>query len=741
MPENPQYQTLTPVVVIATPPKGLPTSQAPAPSIIQSSPTSNTQLNQPKSVQDYFSPEAEAKRTKETKKLLRKIREKNGGTTAEGLNKLTALFVGYVKTADKYFDRAVYGNPEAGDSTKFKPLDYGILPLINLLASIDFCALASYAISQIPGGKKFNPNDKSQQKTTLGRRKWQLQYAAYKIQRYIDDFYGGAEQVTNPKNPDNVSKLQKTIIKIVEEINQITTESDNLFSDQTLNDTFPQLSTYSNYINVATSFFNQYTDPRNLPNEDIQKILKYIDKTKAICILIQGLETPANLISLADTILGGALAETIKKLNKIIDPKKIESVVKDIQKGVSKLNKVVQQILQVISKARSIVQIVTTIVKVLKIIISFLITLGLPSVFSTVGIHMTVAEAKDMLKAAVKYIMDRIKEINTILSAISYFFAKRSLQLGEIINGLQAIIINLQNCDSITPEDKANPQENSIISNLNQSITELVKSKTDMDSFVENYETNKTKRIRRSGEYTIEILKEEIVDEGISLRRRYGVALDVNQVVVAKSTPTFATNDIVIIEEVKLLLPKTKKTGLANVQNMISALSPDEFTILEEAANYLNTEDEPVDISIEIDKNEDAEDPDSEDDDTETGLGLQSFINKLKGGKKLRRRMHREMAKSKRKLADDMKKANPNAPSTKKTELEASKAELTTIKDNLKTTKEKLTKTIALAATNPLAAGIYVPLIRLLKKQIKELENAITQKIKDIKKIDPGFIP
>jgi len=740
MPENPQYQTLTPVVVVATPPRKLPPSQATAPSLIQSNQaTSNAQIIQPKSVQDYFSPEAEAKRIKQNKKTLRKLKESNGGTTAEGLNKLTAIFVGYVKIADKYFDRAVYGNPEAGDSTKFKPLDYGILPLINLLASVDFCALASYVINQIPGGKKFNPNDKSQQKTTLGRRKWQLQYAAYKIQGYIDDFYGGAEEVTNPKNPDNISKLQKTIIKIVEEINQITTATDDLFNDPTLNDTFPQLSTYSNYINVATSFFNQYTDPRNLPNEDIQKILKYIDKTKAICILIQGLETPANLISLADTILGGKVAEAIQKLNKIIDPKKIESVVRDIQKGASKLNKVVQQILQVISKARSIVQIVTVVVKVLKIIINFLLLLPLPSIFATVGIHMTIAEAKEKLKKAVAFIMDRIKEINTILSAITYFFTKRSLQLGEIINGLQVIIINLQNCDSITPEDKVNPQENSMISNLNQAITGLIKSKDEMDSFVENYETNKTKRTRRSGEYTIEILKEEVVDEGISLRRRYGVALDINQVVVAKSTPTFATNDNVIIEEVKLLLPK--KTGLANVQNMISALSPDEFTILEEASNYLNTEDEPVDVSIEIDKNEDAEDPDSEDDDTETGLGLQSFMNKLKGGKKLRKRMHREMAKSKRKVADDMKKANPNAPSTKKTELDASKSELIVLKDKLKTTNDKLKATVAAAAASVVGAAAYIPLIRLLRKQIKELENAITQKIKDIKKIDPGFTP
>jgi hypothetical protein len=188
-------------------------------------------------------------------------------------------------------------------------------------------------------------------------------------------------------------------------------------------------------------------------------------------------------------------------------------------------------------------------------------------------------------------------------------------------------------------------------------------------------------------------------------------------------------------------LPKTKQTGISGLQNMISALSPDEFNILEEASNYLNTEDEPIDVSIEIDKNEDQEEPDSEDDDTETGLGLQSFINKLKGGKKLRRRMRREMAKSKRKLADDMKKANPNAPSTKKSEIEALKAELTTLNDNLKITKDKLTKTLALAATNPLTAGTYIPLINLLRKQIRELENAITQKIKDIKKLDPGFIP
>jgi signal transduction histidine kinase len=215
--------------------------------------------------------------------------------------------------------------------------------------------------------------------------------------------------------------------------------------------------------------------------------------------------------------------------------------------------------------------------------------------------------------------------------------------------------------------------------------------------------------------------------------------VDINKVVVAKSTPTFATNDNVIIEEVKLLLPK--KTSLNNLQNMVSMLSSDEFNTLEEAANFLNTEDEPIDISIEIEKIEDNEDPDSEDDDPENGLGLQSFVNKLKGGKNLRRRMRREMAKSKRKLANDMKIANPNAPANKKSELEALKAELATLKDNYNKNKEKLTATIALMVSNPLSTPVYAPLIALLKKQQKEIQNAISQKIKDIKKLDPGFRP
>jgi hypothetical protein len=673
---------------------------------------------------------------KQKKLIARKLSEQQAGTTAVGLNRFTTAFIKQVKFIDKKTDEIVNGKPTDPNSKHINPLNYGLIPLVELIASIDLCNILNYLIDQIPGGKKFNPNETTQRSTALGRIKYDLQYAAYRVQGYIDGYYNSSDNVLNPKNPENVSKLQQLLINIVTDFKKLSDAADSAFNNPDLNNAFPQLANSTNYITIATQFFDKYTDVRNIPSTDYQKILRYIDRTKTVCILIQGLDKPRDLLNFADYFLGGKVAKEIQKLSKIIDPKKIESVIKDIQSGVDKANRVVKAILSFVNITRTIVSIANVLIKIFNIVVAFLEGLPIPSMFGNIGIHVKITNVSQKLKTIIKQFSDRLSEINRILGAIYYFCSKRSLQFGQLLNSLQIIIINLQNCN--LPETQKDP-ENNIISNLNQAINQTEIIKANLDTYVSTYDNNSKKRKKRIGEYTIEILNEEITDEGISIRRRYGVALDTNKVVVAKSTPTFATNDAVIIEEVKLLLPK-KVGSNVNMSNIVSLIPQEDLDILDEANNYLET-DEPEDSSFDIEDQPDTEDTDSEDDDPPDGLGLQSFINKLKGGKRLRRRMRREMAKSKRKLADDMQRANPNAPKSKKAELNALKAELDVIIDNIKAKKNQLKASVIALAASFGTNAVLIAAIVLLKKKIKELEKERSDKITQIKKLDPTFTP
>jgi exonuclease VII small subunit len=111
------------------------------------------------------------------------------------------------------------------------------------------------------------------------------------------------------------------------------------------------------------------------------------------------------------------------------------------------------------------------------------------------------------------------------------------------------------------------------------------------------------------------------------------------------------TSDIVIL----LLLSKNL------VKLKVDITTPEELAVLEESLNYVND-----DIDFEIDDFEDLVD-DSENENESEGLGLNSFINKLKGGRRLRRRMRKMMAKQRRQLSDSLTKADPNGKVADKT--------------------------------------------------------------------------
>lgn len=640
------------------------------------------------------------------KKASQKLTQEIAGTTAIGLNRFTSEFIKIVKRVDRTTTDIMQGVPTDVGAQKINPLKYGLIPLVELIASIDLCNVINYLIDQVPGGKKFDPDDTTERNTVLGRAKYKLQYVAYRIQGYIDNYYSFGDDITNPKNPENVSKAQNVIIKIVQEFRNLNEASDDILNNAELNNAFPQLANYTNFFTVANTFFDQYTDIRTLPTgPDFKKILTYIDKTRTICILVQGLNKPRDLIAFADTFLGGKIAEQIQRLQKLIDPKKIESVVRDMQKGVNSAYKAIKSVLSVINIVRTIISLASVIIKVLFIIAKFLKKLPVPTMFTTTAEPVTIGDAVAKLQKKIDFFTDRLNEINRILSSVYFFCQKRVIEFGQILNYLQIIRLNLQNCDLNEPET---------IKNIDSAISDTQSTVDDLTTYINTYDNNTAKRQKRIGEYTIQILTEEVVDEGISLKRRYGIALNNKGVAVVKTVPTFATDDRVIIDEVKLLLPRQKLDGLI----------PNEYlTVMDESANYLDT-DEPQEQDVVIEDEESIEDNDDEDSDPPSGLGLQGFINNLKGGKRLRRRMRREMAKSKRKLANDLRSSDPRSTKSKKAEIDALKAEIDVIKDDIGVKKRKITVTISAAVTNPLLR----PLIIVLKKELIDLTKVLKEK-------------
>jgi hypothetical protein len=323
------------------------------------------------------------------------------------------------------------------------------------------------------------------------------------------------------------------------------------------------------------------------------------------------------------------------------------------------------------------------------------------------------ASAENKLTRAADTFLKRLSEINSILSNIYYLVQDISIKIGNIIEIINLIKLNLESCDPGVVDQQ-------IINDLSSISTSLQDTKKLLDDFVKTYDDNKKKTNTTYGGYTIVILIEEVVDDAISLRRRYGVALDKSQVKIVQSTPTFASDDQIIIQEVKLLL-RSKNL----VPDSKLSLTPTEVSVLEESLNFL--EDPSIDIDEEPEFDDGMDEPDNEDEEGDT-LGLNAFVSKLKRGKRLRRRMRRKMAEAKIKLAQELAKSDKGGKFTsglvKKQRIgaieDAIKAERVLISEK----QDEINKWSALLSTIALAPLAIVK-IRGLKRQIRDIQKKI----------------
>ena len=571
------------------------------------------------------------------KKEDERIKNKN---YAKGFNKITKLINDTISTVRSKIDDFYFGKPKDENKKFPNPLTYGLVNLLNLIISVDLCAIFNYALNQVPGGKKFDPNDKSESKTTLGNIKYQVQYAAYEIQTLIDNYYGS---YGDKKNSVSKTALGKLISEISQALSVLVgPESQQILKDPELTKAFPNISLMDNFMQQALTKFNKYTDINSLNAlvpEEINKIISYIDKTRTTCVAMQSLRSPKDLLAFADTFANDALAKQISELNKIIDPKKITPVIKSISDTCRKIQNICNQILSYINLAKSVISIAVLLIKIFKIIERFLLFLAIPALYTTAGMNVTFSKIRQGLADFIENLLKRLSEINVILENLYYFVQDLSIKIENIIMLIDLVVVNLENCNNLDPE---------IVKELKAVNKDLQSTKESLDEFVKIYESNKEKKNTTFGEYSIKILTEQLTDEGIALKRRYGVALDNRQVEVVKSTLTFASDDNIIIQEVKLLLISKNLVKLK-----VDITTADELAILEESLNYITN-----DINFEIDSSSNATIDDT--------LGINSFVDNLKGGKKLRNNMKKMLQKQKSELSSSLSKTDSTRKIKKK---------------------------------------------------------------------------
>jgi hypothetical protein len=376
-------------------------------------------------------------------------------------------------------------------------------------------------------------------------------------------------------------------------------------------------------------------------------------------VIIQGLTTPANLVKFAQTAINPSVYETIDKLGADnIDAKKLSDTIGSIQSWFIPINKGAAFILKYVEYLQFTIRILLILVKIFKILINFFITLPLPNIVTTAGVNTGLAKGERKLDEYLKNTIKLLSEINLFVAIIVSMLKGLTAILDQIIADLETIIQKFKACTRVN--ENTNPADTDTINTIERTKNELNTTNQALKDFIANYDAKKESNSKTYEGYTIQILTEDVSDQNVlktTLPRRYGIAIDGAGIEVVKTDYTFASDDSVIINQVKLLL---NSKGLTKPQEQV--FTNEQLNILNEAMaaiedNDISMDDIPVtpiglgSLATET-KEEYLDPPDSEDEND--GLGLNAFVNKLKGGKSLRERIKKIMQQSKEKLNSDI---------------------------------------------------------------------------------------
>lgn len=607
------------------------------------------------------------------------------------------IFEGAIKSANETIDTiysnidaVFYGTQElspgelkkAGINQRIK--DIGVLGVINLLSSVDLCAILAYEANLLSNiaGYKFDPNsppNKQQFPSVITQKGWLIQKAAYEIQLEIDNYNAANGQEVNMS--DLIALVGDVVIRL-KNLNDPKSQANIV--DSTITTAYPTLTIINAFVNSAIIFLSVYVTAVNISNEnlntvdikslknkasvggiqltsntELQKVLVFLNNIRTACVRIQSVNIKNPQSAIASAALAEAAVITnslvqsqLQQLNSLLGNSltKLVPSLQNIQQQCVSIERFCSMILSTIRTCQTYVNIGTGLVRIFSTIVSFLGKLPIPNEFTIVGITTTVSGAAAKINSFLDKILLDLAALNDFLSLLVKLVSSISSDLDQIVQSLNIIIINLESCQNAPPGLVDSLKATLVKLNGNSAAqTQTIGLIGQLNNFVQNSQKKKDEINTTYGGYTIQIISEQLLNPNIKIFRRYGIALDSNGFEVVHSTPTYASNDNIIIEEVQLLLESKKLVKIPSY-----SLSRDQLNVISEALSYIEDNAQSYDFISAIDTQVDP--PDNEDEDV--GLGLNAFMNKQKGGKALRRRMKKAMAQATLELQKNLRSTN-----------------------------------------------------------------------------------
>lgn len=566
-------------------------------------------------------------------------------TNAKGLERVIGIVASFIIKAQGGANTIIYGKGGKPDpkAPKFKKaLNKGIIYILRELSQVDFCNILNYLTNSVKLGQvSFDPNKPpANGSSNFEIKKWKIQKKAYEYQVEIDRFYGLYGTATGKDSRLGLKNLVNTINLSID-----TLTAEDALGDPNITKQFAEVSLITNYLKSIKSKFRNL-NIEAISSKEVQDIITVVRKIRELLIAIQALNSPANLIASLDSLGGGRIQEEFRRINAVIDaPSKLIPALKDLIRLINNIISVATTVLRYIGLIKTIITLALLLIRIFNIIKAFFLSNPIPSLYTTLGIQVAVGKTfqQALEEQGSRKLVARLSQINEVLALMVTFVSSLVAAMNQILIILKSILMNLESCKNA--EDGIKKELEETINNLQNAITPL-------QEFLNQANETEERKNKTFGEYTIEIVKEEVVDEGIQLRRRYGIARNKNNAIAVESTPTFASLDLIIINEVKVLLVSK---GLVKIG--AESMNSEEIAIILESMKYVGDSD------ITMDNLELIPDIGEEGGDTATGE-INSFVSNLSGGRAFKKKMMKRLSDRKKTLGSELKSSDPNGSYT-----------------------------------------------------------------------------
>jgi len=314
-------------------------------------------------------------------------------------------------------------------------------------------------------------------------------------------------------------------------------------------------------------------------------LLNPTQKKKLIQSFTNRLIPLSNPVNLAEILISSQVDNLNKKLRNLIKPERFRQDLLKLIKTVIQIDKSISRIQSVVLLMNKIIKSINVLIKITKITIKILKKTPIPAKYVTVGTTVTTSTKTSKLE-------NNINELEKLLNSVSNFLSKVIIkQIRRIRNeifmlliGLNQLYENLNSCNYFNDDLILDEIQNSINS-LNNNINELDELFPEL-----NIQTTSSNSNIYKG-YNIIILKEETTDNNTSLFRRRVIVTNSSNILEYESTPTYTTNDQILIKEGQFYIDTKSETNTTDKNN--NNLNDEEALLLinQSGYNYNNLEE------------------------------------------------------------------------------------------------------------------------------------------------------